>query len=221
MKTKIFFTIIAIVRLQMAIAQPTVLTQTKLPEEVTVTGSVKNELGTPLVNAKVKTLFNGDLFTDNNGGFSFTLKKEEITSQSIFVSYDSLVTAVRSYHPVMANAFYNITLYKPVKCCGIKPCEGVIKQNATLVFKKDDVRLSDEMKKQLDNLSTQLKQCPTLSFRLTAHTDLRKTWQRFAELRLDAISKYLMEQDNISIDRIKTGKVIDKVSSNGVDIKAE
>ena len=220
MKKTIFFTFMALLSLNVVFAQTIISTQTKLPEEVAVTGTVKNELGVPLVNAKVKTLFNGDYFTDNNGAFSFTLKKDAITTQSIFVSYDSLVSAVRSYHPVMANAFYNVILYKPVKCCR-KFCEGIILNSTILYFKQDDVSLSDEIKKQLDEVSKQLKECPKLKLHVTAHAALRKTLQRFAELRLEAIKKYLIEQDGISIDRIKTEKTTDKINNNNVEIKPE
>jgi hypothetical protein len=80
MKTKnLFFTIIALISMNMVFAQPETISiivnspEIKFPEEVTITGSVKNEEGMPLANAKVRTIFNQDYFTDSNGIFSFKL----------------------------------------------------------------------------------------------------------------------------------------------------
>jgi hypothetical protein len=230
MKTKnLFFTIITMISMNMAFAQPGTIDiivnspEIKFPEEVTITGSVKNEDGMPLSNAKVRTIFNEEYFTDSNGVFSFTLEKEEVTPQSIFVSYNGLMTAVRSYHPVMANTDYNIILHKPAECCCVitNHCIGADMDPATVYFKNNSVALSGETKKQLDVIAGRLKECPAVIVLLTAHPSYRKSIQKFADLRLDAIKEYFIEQDGISTDRIKTSKTTDEESSNSVDVRPE
>lgn len=223
MKTKLLFIIIVILSFNMGVAQPSGLSPaTKLPEEVIITGIVKNEAGTALANAKVKTMFNNILVTDNNGSFSFALKKDEIISQSIFFSYDSLVTAVRSYHPVMGNTVYNIILHKPAVCCRRKYCDDpALLVTVPIQFKKDEIILSDDIKKKLDNASDQLKGCPKLDLHLTAHAAYRKSIQEIAGQRLAAIKKYLIEQDGISVERIKTDKTMDKESNDSIDLRPE
>ncbi len=89
----------------------------KMPEEVTINGHIKDEEGNPLANATIKSDYGGELLTDSNGVFSFKLQKERVTQQNIYASYEGLVTGVRSYHPVMGNTTYDITLYKPKGCC--------------------------------------------------------------------------------------------------------
>ena len=229
MKTKnLFFTIITMISMNMAFAQPGTIDiivnspEIKFPEEVAITGSVKNEDGMPLANAKVRTIFNQDYFTDSNGIFSFALDKEEVTSQSIFVSYDGLVTAVRSYHPVMANTDYNIILHKPAGCCIItKHCSGTDMDPTSVYFENNSTSLSDETKKQLEIIAGRMKECPMVTVLLTAHPAYRKSLQKFADMRLDMIKEYLIEQDGISINRIKTGKTTGEGNSNSVDVKPE
>ena len=118
----------------------------KIPEEVIINGIVKDETGNPLANAKVKSDFGEELLTDNNGAFSFTLKKERVAAQNIYVGYESLVTAVRSYHPSMENTTYDITLYKPVVCCNIKKCEGVAFNTFSIYFKTNSNDLNEATK---------------------------------------------------------------------------
>ncbi|UAY52482.1 hypothetical protein [Ferruginibacter albus] len=221
---KLFFSILALVTVNIAIAQDIVITSPdiKFPEEVTITGLVKNEAGTPLANATVKTVFGDAYFTDGNGQFSFSLKKEKVIPQSIFISYDSLVTEVRSYHPVMANTDYMITLYKPVQCCCPQHhCDEIKHASLKMYFEENSIVLSEQTKKQLDSISGMAKECPSTIIRLTVYADYKKTLQRLADERLDALKKYLIEQDGISIDRINPGKTTTTSNANSVDIKLE
>lgn len=189
-----------------------------IPEEVTITGIVKDEAGNPLVNAKVRADYGEELLTDNNGAFSFKLKKEKVIAQSIFVSYASLVTAIRSYHPSMENTSYDITLYKPVVCCKKKKCEGVDFKSFTVFFKNNNSNLSDATKKQLDEMAASIKECPTTNIQLTVHTNKNKSLQRSATIQLNVIKNYLIEQNGISTERITTDEIIDSEGSNSVDV---
>ncbi|MGG9971827.1 OmpA family protein [Ferruginibacter sp. SUN002] len=193
----------------------------KLPEEVTIKGLVKDEAGNVLANAKVKADYGGDLMTDNNGQFSFTLKKEQVTAQSIAVSYDGLVTAIRSYHPSMENTTYDITLYKPTICCKKKKCEEVVLKPIEIYFENSKETLTSEIKKQLDMVAASMKECPTATILLTGYTGYKKSNQEIADGQLDAVKLYLIEQSNIPANRIKTDKITDKSKSNTVEIKAE
>lgn len=193
----------------------------KIPEEVIINGIVKDETGKPLANAKVKSDFGEELLTDNNGAFSFTLKKERVAAQNIYVGYENLVTAVRSYHPSMVNTTYDITLYKPAVCCNIKKCEGVTFNAISIYFNSNSNDLNEVTKKQLDSIANSLKECPTANIRLTLYTGTRKSMQKFTATQLNAIKNYLIEQNGITGNRIKTDEVIDKTGSNRVDITPE
>ncbi|UEG49653.1 carboxypeptidase-like regulatory domain-containing protein [Ferruginibacter lapsinanis] len=194
----------------------------EMPEEVTINGFVKDETGAPLANAKVRAEYGEELLTDNSGAFSFTLKKEKVASQNIFVSAEGVVTAVRSYHPSMVNTTYDITLYKPSICCNkIKLCEGVPFTTFTVNFKNNSSDLSEATKKQLDAIANSLKECPTGNIRLTLHIGENKSLQRSANNQLNAIKNYLIEQNGIAAERIKTNEVIDKINTNSVDVIAE
>lgn len=193
----------------------------KVPEQVTINGSVKGEDGTALNNAKVKTVFGNEYYTDNNGHFSFTLKKEQVTVQNIFVSYDGLVTGIRSYSPVMNNADYDIVLYKPKECCISKINNNETLQPATLHFKPNKATLDDETKKQLDKITNLLKDHPKATLLLSAHTDTRKSTKQLADNRINAIKNYIIEQNGISTDRINIEKVDDKGNINTMDIKPQ
>ncbi len=189
-----------------------------IPEEVTITGIVKDEAGNPLANAKVRADYGEELVTDNNGAFSFKLKKEKVTTQSIFVGYGPLVTAVRSYHPSMENTNYDITLYKPVVCCKKKKCEGVEFKAFTVFFKKNNNDLPEFTKKQLDEIAASIKECPTTNIQLTVHTHKNKSLQKSAVIQLNVIKNYLIEQNGIEIKRINTDEIIDSKGSNSIDV---
>jgi outer membrane protein OmpA-like peptidoglycan-associated protein len=138
------------------------------------------------------------------------------------VSYDGLVTAIRSYHPVMANTDYNIILHNPAECYIItNHCSGTDMNPTSVYFENNSAVLSDETKKRLDIIASRMKECPMVTVLLTAHSAYRKSLQKFADMRLDAIKEYLIEQDDISINRIKTGKTTGEENSNSVDVKPE
>jgi len=189
-----------------------------IPEEVIITGIVKDEAGNPLANAKVKADYGEEIVTDNNGGFSFSLKKEKVTAQNIYASYTDLVTGVRSYHPSMENTRYDITLYKPVVCCKRKKCEGVDFKPFTVFFKNNNTKLSEETKKQLNDIGASIKECPTNNIQLTVHTYKNKSLQRSGTSQLNAIKNYLIEQNGITAERINTDEILDSEGSNSIDV---
>jgi outer membrane protein OmpA-like peptidoglycan-associated protein len=194
----------------------------EIPEVVTITGIVKNVDGTPLSNAKVRADYGKELLTDNNGAFTFSLTKEQVAAQNIYVSYDGLVTEIRSYHPSMINTDYDITLHKPIACCKkIKHCEEVNFKSFTIDFKINNISLSENIQSQLDEIAASLKECPTGIIHLTLHTDNNKSLQRNAVKQLDAVKNYLIEHNGIASDRIKTEEIIDGAGKNTIDVTAE
>ena len=192
----------------------------KMPEEVTITGFVKDENGNPLSNAKIKTASGVNSSTDEKGGFSFKMLHEEVAPQSIFFSYDSLLTAVRSYHPVMTDAVYDVTLNKPKNCC-ITIIKSPCIKPVAVYFKEEKSDLLKETKAELDNIAEELKDKPTVTLQIVANTSNRKSLQKLADKRLAAILNYLIEQKGISADRLTTDKSTEKGDTNSVDIKCK
>jgi outer membrane protein OmpA-like peptidoglycan-associated protein len=189
----------------------------KMPEEVTISGFVKDENNNPLINAKINTATGVDAFTDDKGGFSFKMKHEQVAAQSIFFSNDSLQSAVRSYHPVMADAVFDIVLYKPKHCCITIIKKQEIK-NRTLHFQKNKSDLSLATKATLDSIANNIKETPSTTLLLTANTTNRKSLQKLAVKRLEAALNYLIEQKGISGDRLKTNTSTEKTDTNSIDI---
>ena len=86
----------------------------------TISGVIREYKGGPLENANV--MFEGKqvAVTDKDGKFSFELEpvnleieEPNFSSRNIYFSYDSLITAVRTYHYAMCSTNYDVTLYKP------------------------------------------------------------------------------------------------------------
>ncbi len=192
----------------------------KIPEEVTITGFVKDENNNPVTNAKIKTATGADAFTNDKGSFSIKMKQEQVTAQSIFFCNDSLQTAVRSYHPVMADAVFDVVLYKPKHCCItiIKPRDF---NNCTLHFQNNKSDLLLATKANLDSIAANMKESPATTLLLTANTGNRKSLQKLAAKRLEATLNYLIEQKGISGDRLKTNMSTEKTDTNSIDIKQE
>ncbi len=195
------------------------------PVDTIISGIVKDINGKPIANAKITSSVASDVYTNSDGLFSITLQTAALIPHSLFFSYDTLMPVVRSYHPVMENAIYEIVL-APKKCC-LRELWGLLcdhKPNLLLPsvnFKTNSVQLSKDTKAMLDSIASKLKDNPELKLTVTAYPAQNDPKQRVSDKRLLIITEYLSEQSGISTDRITTEKKPGEGEGNSIDFKAE
>ena len=195
------------------------------PVDTIISGIVKDINGKPIANAKIISSVASDVFTNSDGLFSITLQTAALIPHSLFFSYDTLMPVVRSYHPVMENAIYEIVL-EPKKCC-LRELWGLLCDHKkelllpTVNFKNRSAQLSKDAKTLLDSVASTLKDNPELKLTVTAYPAQDDPKQRISDKRLLSITEYLIEQSGISTDRITTEKKPGEGEGNSIDFKAE
>lgn len=197
-----------------------------IPADTIISGIVKDINGKPIGNAKITSAITGDVYTNSDGLFSITLSTEKIVPQSFIFRYDTLMPVVRSYHPVMENAIYEITL-EPKKCClrelwmGIMCTHTKEPQSSSINFETNIARLSVKNKSTLKEVAAKLKDNPELTVIITAYPAPTDPKQRVADKRLLSVQEYLTEQMGISSDRIIIEKKPGEGDGNAIEIKIQ
>lgn len=200
------------------------LLQAKAPADTIISGIVKDINGKPVANAKISSAITGDVYTNSDGLFSITLTTDKIVPQSFIFSYDTLMPIVRSYHPVMENAIYEIVL-EPKKCCLRDLWMGMMCNHTNesrlypVSFQTNIARLSGNTKDILKEVAAKLKDNPELKITITAYPAPTDPKQRVADKRLLNIEEYLIEQMGISSNRIITEKKPGEGDGNNIDLK--
>lgn len=195
------------------------------PVDTIISGIVKDINGKPIANAKITSSVAADVYTNSDGLFSITLKTAALIPHSIFFSYDTLIPVVRSYHPVMENAIYEIVL-EPKKCC-LRELWGLWCDHKTNLllpsvnFKNHSVQLSKDTKALLDSIASKLKDNPASKLTVTAYPAQNDPKQRVSDRRLLTITEYLSEQRGISTDRIIIEKKPGEGNGNTIDFTAQ
>lgn len=200
------------------------LLQAMAPADTIISGIVKDINGKPVANAKISSAITGDVYTNSDGLFSITLTTGKIVPQSFIFSYDTLMPVVRSYHPVMENAIYEIVL-EPKKCC-LRDLWMELMCNHTsesrlypVSFQPNIARPSGNTKDILKEVAAKLKDNPELKITITAYPAPTDPKQRVTDKRLLNIVEYLIEQMGISSDRIITEKKPAEGDGNNIDLK--
>lgn len=195
------------------------------PVDTIISGIVKDINGKPIANAKITSSVAADVYTNSDGLFSITLQTAALIPHSLFFSYDTLMPVVRSYHPFMENAIYEIVL-EPKKCC-MSGLWGFLCDHKTnlllpsVQFKANSAQLSKDTKAILDSIASKLKSDPELKLTVTAYPAQNDPKQKVSDRRLLTITQYLHEQAGISTDRIIIVKKPGEGEGNSIDFKAE
>lgn len=191
-----------------------------------ISGIVKDANGKPIANARISSAVAGNVYTNSDGLFSFTLQTGKLIPQSFIFSYDTLMPEVRSYHPVMENAVYEIMLL-PRKCClaelltKIKCSHDNKLSLPSLEFKPKSSVLTSDIKAGLKDIAVVLKDNPELTVTVTAYPEQNDPKQRISDKRLEKIKDYLMEQAGVSGDRIMTEKKPGEGDGNRIEFKTQ
>jgi hypothetical protein len=190
-----------------------------VPFKATISGIVINEHNQPLYKASV--FFDTTLVvtTDSAGHFSFDVTITEERQYILQFTYNDLVTAVRSYNPVMQSTTYNVSLYerRPHFSMGITIPPYLLRNLPSLSFSKSVALLSSEHKQLLSSLAESLKAHPHASIIIHAYP-VKSIAKSVFIRRVNNIRQYLVEQEGIYADRIKLKFTTDGGDFNVVDI---
>jgi hypothetical protein len=131
----------------------------------------------------------------------------EVTSAGatavVYVSYNGLVTAVRSYHAAMGNAFYDITMHPPIECCIKNECFA--SPVTTILFARNATGLDEQLSATLLPLVALLKEHPLCDLQFTAYGIGKKPGakavERLRQIQLFFAGKGITEKRIITVLR--------------------
>ncbi len=169
-------------------------------------GTIRDRAGAALKDVEVTYNNQPVALTDDNGAFSFTIKKEIGKMYQLIFSKDGYNKAVRNYNAEMDDASYNIVMVQPCKC-DTTICNSCFAKNIGFNFEKDGNTLSKEQKIELDALIECLKLHPEKEILIQHYTMFPK--RAIADQRLDAVVKYFT-QKGVMDYRVKKEKLSEK-----------
>jgi hypothetical protein len=187
--------------------------QTQLPDNkeatpvpadsVIISGTVKDRNGAPIENAEI--IFEQfKLSSDKNGHFRFSIPSALNKPAVIQFSYGKLDREVRSYHPLMGSATFEVTLYEPYypqpHYMGIAiPAFQLPNPFSTLAFQSSN-QLDTETKAFLSDLAQFIKD--EMRRRYIVRSYYKSSKQKAVKLS-NLIQKYLVDKEGISPERIR------------------
>jgi outer membrane protein OmpA-like peptidoglycan-associated protein len=110
-------------------------------DKIVISGTIKDDDGNPVENAKVIFDTTAMAVTDKDGKFSFELGAVTPGSHNIYFTSDGLTTVVRTYYPVMLSSNYTVVLRKQIgktREVNTEPVHPVIK-DSVITIKKETV----------------------------------------------------------------------------------
>ena len=191
----------------------------KPDEKIIITGRIRDRNDKLLAGAVVMFDSMKVAITDKNGEFHFELESVTVNTHNLYFSYDSLITVVRTYHPVMQSTDYDIVLYKNgngegYHTAGIMAYPFLKNPDLpSLVFTKGSMVVSKTNKHKLDIVSSQLKENPVAEVDIIVFTNSAAVTEKTGLRRAEEIKKYLVEFTGISSDRLTI-----KIRKSGGDI---
>lgn len=190
--------------------------------KTTIKGTIKEENGNPLKNAKVYMEIIGDFFTNEKGEFTIEIDSAKHASYTLYFSYEGLITSVRNYHIAMQSTVYDITLHKPYEGWGRGNSGGApmieeLSGLPSIGFKPFSSGINSDTKNVLVILANKMKQSPDSQIKIIAYGKTPKQI-KLSHKRIASIKSYLEENEGISSDRLL--EVIEEEGPvNIVDIK--
>lgn len=178
-----------------------------LPQDsVTISGMVRNAEGKALANAEV--IFDNTLMakSDEQGHFSFTLQASGVRPGTLVIRHEELVPVARSYHPTMQSASYDIVLQTKadLSYCLVMGLPFVVNlPDQEYYFDRAGSRITDSLRKKLEDLATILRQNPDKNFNITLYTT-NGTPTTLSQKRHKALINYLTDNEGIAPERLIT-----------------
>ncbi|MEO8403805.1 MAG: carboxypeptidase-like regulatory domain-containing protein [Chitinophagaceae bacterium] len=185
-------------------------TQHFLPDEVTITGMVKDQYNQPVENASIT--FAGEIIATSgkDGKFSFTLDTKKYEAGKYFlllVSYPGMNTVVRNYNLAMSSTSYDITLVPPLNMredpahtMGIFVQD--LFQTITLTSIPTSKLLTKDMKDSLDQAASRMRNFPEVIVNIITYPK-NNAAKAALKKQQEAIQKYMVDEQGISEDRFR------------------
>jgi hypothetical protein len=175
-------------------------------DSLLISGTVKDEHGAPLENAEI-VFGEMKLLSDKNGYFQFTLPTAINKPAVIKFYYRSRETEVRSYHPLMGSASYEVVMYKPQMAGyfyggGIAPIFTMLHLPdpvSTLSFQTSN-KLDKATKDFLSNFAVFMKNQPDLRLSLRSYY---KTSPKKAANLVKLVKDYLVDSEGVDRERFQ------------------
>jgi hypothetical protein len=191
-------------------------------DKIIISGTIKDAEGNPLEKAKIIFDITEMALTDKEGNFSFELNGVGAINHNLYFSYEDLITVVRTYHPAMLSAGYDVVLSKPSSCSRI--IMGGIGGNElldlpTIIFKTNSSKLNTLNKELLSEVAIKLKANPGTTISVVAYPEMCGR-QYIYSYRVENIKKYLVDKEGIAPERITTNCEVGGGDKNIVDIKS-
>lgn len=164
----------------------------------TLGGHLSTSDGKPIEGARIyfDNTFMGE--TDANGNFQFVQSFEGYPFMHNLVALkEGFRNAVRSYHPSVHGANFEITMEPGTGNCCRTPGFALI----ALDFEKKEITLDDTHKLRLDSLGEMLRNNPSRKIRVMAYTTKGMT-ATMAKYRQENVRNYLSDIGGISGERI-------------------
>jgi hypothetical protein len=166
--------------------------------KATISGFVKDAQGNPLAEAEI--FFEETLVTKSDAQGKFEFEKSFSgypKTRTLLIKHPSMNDVIRTYHPTMMSTTYDIAMKSIEACCRPTPFKTIEMQ-----FSSKKIMLDDSMKIQLESLASTLRQNPNVYIELTGYGD-NGIENTLAKYRQEAISSYLIDEEGISIERIR------------------
>jgi RNAse (barnase) inhibitor barstar len=178
----------------------------------TITGSVLDNKGEPIQNCKVIINDKEAGSSNTDGSFSIVIDGTIEKNYQIVFTKEGYNNVVRNYNFNMTNAQYTISLSK---ICICNPIENCFANNIQFNFEKNNTKITESQKKNIDALIECLKANPEKEIKINYNTLNPK--RQIGNDRLEAVVNYFVLK-GIASYRIKQEKVAIK-SEKSKDIE--
>jgi hypothetical protein len=166
-----------------------------------IQGLVKDEAGNPLSDVAIVLAFDTVSRTNAVGSFSYTIAATQNSAQSVYFIAQGKRKEVRSYHPVMQPADFEVVMRNP-PCC----CNSVFDSSQTdslwVQFPEGAMQLFANDLLKSDQFLQQIVQRPNDRLSIQLFTAQLKPQQKLGEKRIKLFGADVRERIGISGDRI-------------------
>lgn len=188
-------------------------------QTVAIGGTVKDGYGAPLENAEISFDSRPVAKSDHNGSFNFeTAVESSAKTVLLTVRCPGLNTVVRSYHPAMQSASFNVVLEKPHAFTGQTGFPVFTPTFAPQTF-ETPTEMNSAFRSRLALLADTFRRRPDVNILISAY-GTKPAEVRAAKALAGVVKKYYVEKEGIPPDRLFTSvKPMEKGKEKAFDIE--
>ena len=168
-----------------------------------IQGLIKDEAGNPLSDVAIVLATDTVARTNSAGSFTYAIAATQNSAQSVYFIAQGKRKEVRSYHPVMQPADFEVVLRNSPCCCsGVQ--DSTWSDSLWVKFPEGNLQMSlDEILKS-DNFLKEVLAHPNHHLSIQLFTSQPKPQQRLAEKRLLLFTTDVRERIGLSGDRFSS-----------------